>query len=84
MLPFPSLNDFTSDPFREIPDKYDIYQVISGFCTDGMIFRSKHRKFFIWAASTYISEKDISTSVFIICKGLLSSFADKFISSLVS
>lgn len=48
------------DPFREIPDKYDIYQVISGFCTDGMIFRSKHRKFFIWAASTYISEKDIS------------------------
>lgn len=46
------------DPFRQIPEKYDIYQVISGFCLDGMVFRNQRHKYFIWAASTYNSEKE--------------------------
>jgi len=45
------------DPFRQVKKKYDIYQVISGFCLDGMIFRKLRNNFFIWAASTYASEK---------------------------
>jgi len=45
------------DPFGQIPKKYDIYQVVSGFCFDGMVFRQVKNKYFIWSASTISSEK---------------------------
>lgn len=45
------------DIFNQIPKNYDIYQVISGFCSDGLVFRNHKNKYFIWAASTYKSEK---------------------------
>jgi len=45
------------DPLHQIPKTYDIYQVVSGFCLDGMVFRQLKNEYFIWSASTFRSEK---------------------------
>ena len=45
------------DFFSEIKNEFDIYQVISGYCIDGLAFRRFPNKYFIWSASTLNSEK---------------------------
>ena len=43
--------------FSKVEGDFDIYQVISGYCVDGIIFRRLPRNYFIWAATTLTSEK---------------------------
>lgn len=45
------------DFFSEIEGDFDIYQVISGYCVDGMVFRRLPNKYFIWSATTLRAEK---------------------------
>ena len=54
----PYLRALDSFDFKnKITDEYDIYQVVSGYCLDGMIFRKFHKNYFIWSATTLKSEK---------------------------
>ena len=54
----PYLRVFDSiDFFREIKGVYDVYQVVSGYCLDGMVFNRVPQKYFIWSATTLRSEK---------------------------
>ena len=45
------------DFFSEIEGDFDIHQVISGYCLDGMVFRRLPKKYFIWSATTLRAEK---------------------------
>ncbi|MDA8958136.1 glycosyltransferase family 4 protein [Gammaproteobacteria bacterium] len=45
------------DFFSEIEGDFDIHQVVSGYCLDGMIFRGLPQKYFIWSATTLKAEK---------------------------
>ena len=45
------------DFYSEIEGDFDIYQVVTGYCVDGMIFRRQPKKYFIWAATTLKEEK---------------------------
>ena len=45
------------DFYNQIKDEYDIYQVVSGYCVDGMIFSKFANNFFIWSATTLRAEK---------------------------
>lgn len=45
------------DFFSEIEGDFDIHQVVSGYCVDGMVFRRLPKKYFIWAATTLKAEK---------------------------
>lgn len=51
------------DFFQQIKGDYDIHQVISGYCLDGMVFNNMPNKYFIWSATTLRAEK-YSTSFF--------------------
>ena len=58
ILSIPYLRSLDSvDFFKQIKGNYDICQVISGYCLDGMVFSRKKFNFFIWAATTLKSEK---------------------------
>jgi glycosyltransferase involved in cell wall biosynthesis len=45
------------DFYSEIEGDFDIHQVVTGYCVDGMIFRRLPKRYFIWAATTLRAEK---------------------------
>ena len=45
------------DFFSEIKGDFDIYQVVSGYCLDGMVFWRLPKRYFIWSATTMNAEK---------------------------
>lgn len=45
------------DFYKQIKGSYDIYQVVSGYCSDGIVFKNFPRKYFIWSATTLRAEK---------------------------
>lgn len=45
------------DFFSEVKGDFDIYQVVSGYCSDGLVFSRLPGQFFIWSATTLKAEK---------------------------